>query len=196
MNITRKHLRVTFKGISPLIMHSCKCVNPLHPISLEMKKYTSKRKKTEEDLKIISDLEWKAAVYWKDGVGPVIPSECIEATIQNGAKAFRKGADIQKYVMVEEMEAPLEYGANLTMEELINDYNYRDTRPVVVQRARIIRTRPRFNRWQISFTLNYDLGKIDLETIVQSIEQAGAYVGICDGRPKYGKFVAIVEELD
>ena len=48
MNITRKHLRVTFKGISPLIMHSCKCVNPLHPISLEMKKYTSKRKKTEE----------------------------------------------------------------------------------------------------------------------------------------------------
>ena len=46
-----KKLNVTLIGDSPLIMHSPKCVNPLHPISLEMKKYTSKKKKTEEDVK-------------------------------------------------------------------------------------------------------------------------------------------------
>ena len=196
MNSTRRHLQVTFKGVSPLIMHSCQCVNPLHPISMEMKKYTSKRKKTEEDLRLISDLEWEGGLYWKDEVGPVIPAECIEATIQNGAKAFRKGSDIQKYTLVEEPEAALEYGENLTKEELRNDYKYRDTRPVVVQRARIIRTRPRFDRWQFTFTLSYDANKIDLDTIVQAIEQAGSYTGICDGRPKYGRFVAVVEELD
>ena len=55
-----KTLRITWKGITPLIMHSCKCVNPLHPISKELQKYTPKKKKTDEDLKIISDLEWQA----------------------------------------------------------------------------------------------------------------------------------------
>lgn len=196
MNSTRRHLKVTFKGTSPLIMHSCKCVNPLHPLAIEMKKYTSKRKKTIEDLTAISDLEWEAGLYWSEGVGPVIPGECIEATIQNGAKAFRKGTDIQKYTLVEESEAILDYGENLTLDELRQDYKFRDTRTVVVQRARIMRTRPRFNKWQISFTLNYDPSKIDLETIVMALEQAGAYVGICDGRPKYGRFSVIIEELD
>lgn len=53
-----KTLRVTWKGISPLIMHSCQCVNPLHPISKELKKYTSKKSKdkTDEDLVKISDI--------------------------------------------------------------------------------------------------------------------------------------------
>ena len=40
-NKTMKNLQVTWKGISPLIMHNCQCVNPLHPITKEMKKYTS-----------------------------------------------------------------------------------------------------------------------------------------------------------
>lgn len=52
-----KNLKVTWKGISPLIMHSCQCVNPLHPIAKELKKYTSKKNKTDEDLIKISDLE-------------------------------------------------------------------------------------------------------------------------------------------
>ena len=55
-----KSLKVTWKGISPLIMHSCKCVNPLHPIAKELKKYTSKKTKTDEDLTKISDLEWES----------------------------------------------------------------------------------------------------------------------------------------
>lgn len=32
-----KTLKINFKGTTPLIMHSCQCVNPLHPISKEMK---------------------------------------------------------------------------------------------------------------------------------------------------------------
>ena len=60
-----KNLRVTWKGLSPLIMHSCQCVNPLHPISKEMKKYTSKKAKdkTDEDLIALADLEWEAGAY-------------------------------------------------------------------------------------------------------------------------------------
>lgn len=191
-----KTLRVTWKGVSPLIMHSCKCVNPLHPIAREMKKYTSKKKKTEEDLLKIADLEWEAGAYWQDGLGLHIPSENIEATLRNGAKTYKKGKDFEKYVNVTDLIIPLDYGENLSKEELIKDFRYRDTRVMTVQRARIVRTRPRFNQWQIIFNLSYDETKIDLDTIINCMEYSGSYIGVCDSRPRYGQFVATVEELD
>lgn len=191
-----KNLSVTWKGVSPLIMHSCQCVNPLHPTTKELKKYTGKKTKTDEDLMKISDLEWEAGAYWKEGLGLYIPGENVEATIQNGAKANKKGRDIEKYVNVTDLYIPFNYGENLTKEELIRNYEYRDTRIMVVNRARILRTRPRFDQWNIVFNLIYNEEKIDLETIVNALEYSGSYVGLCDSRPKYGKFVATVEELD
>ena len=191
-----KNLKITWKGTSPLIMHSCQCVNPLHPIAKEIKKYTSKRKKTEEDLLRIADLEWESGAYWKDGIGLYMPAENVEATIVNGGKAYRKGTDIQKYCEVTDLYIPFDYGENLTKEQLIADYNYRDTRIMTVQRSKVLRTRPRFDQWKISFNLRYDETKIDLETIVNVLEYAGNYVGLCDSRPKYGKFVSTVEEID
>lgn len=191
-----KTLRVTWKGISPLIMHSCQCVNPLHPIAKELKKYTSKKNKTDEDLNTISDLEWEAGAYWKDGLGLYIPAENVEATITNGAKANKKGKDVQKYVDVVDLYIPLDYGENLSKEELIQNYEYRDTRIMTVMRSKVLRTRPRFDQWKIEFELRYNEEKIDIETIINAIEYAGMYVGLCDSRPKYGKFVATVEEVD
>lgn len=191
-----KNLKVTWKGITPLIMHSCQCVNPLHPIARELKKYTSKKKKTDEDLIKISDLEWESGAYWKDGLGLYIPAENVEATLVNGAKANKKGKDIEKYCNVTDLYIPFNYGENLTKEQLIANYEYRDTRVMTVMRAKILRTRPRFDQWQIIFNMQYDENKIDIDTIVNAMEYAGQYVGLCDSRPKYGKFVATIEEID
>lgn len=191
-----KNLKVTWKGITPLIMHSCQCVNPLHPIAKELRKYTSKKKKTDEDYEIISNLEWEAGAYWKDGLGLYIPAENVEATIVNGAKVNKKGTDIEKYCDVTDLYIPFDYGENLTKDELIHNFEYRDTRIMTVMRSRINRTRPRFDQWKIVFNLRYDENQIDLDVIVNAMEYAGSYVGLCDSRPKYGKFVAIVEEID
>lgn len=191
-----KNLQVTWKGISPLIMHSCQGVNPLNPITKELKKYTSKRNKTDEDLIKISDLEWESGAYWKEGLGLYIPAENVEATIRNGGKAFKKGKDFEKYVTVTDLYIPFFYGEDLTKEELIQNYEYRDTRIMTVQKSRVLRTRPRFDQWNITFNLMYDETKMDLDTIVNSMEYSGQYVGLCDSRPKYGKFCATIEELD
>lgn len=191
-----KKLKVTWKGTAPLLMHNCQCVNPLNPISILLKKYTSKRKKTEEDLIKIADLEWEGSAYWREDIGLFIPAENVEATIQGGAKQYRKGTDVEKYVRVEEPYIPLDYGENLTKEQLITDYRYRDTRMAVVQKSRVVRTRPRFDRWEIAFTLRYEETKMDLVDIVNAIEYAGQYVGLCDYRPRYGTFTATVEEID
>ena len=193
-----KTLKITWKGISPLIMHSCKCVNPLHPISKEIRKLNDKPRgqKLTEELERLSDLEWEAGAYWQDGIGLYIPGENVEATIRNGAKVNKKGKDIEKYVNVTDLYIPFNYGENLSKKELIKRLEYRDTRPMVVSRSRILRTRPRFDQWNITFNLIYDESKIDLDTIVNAMTYAGSYVGLCDSRPKYGKFCATIEEID
>lgn len=191
-----KTIEVTWKGITPLIMHSCQCVNPLHPIAKKLKEYTSKRKKTDEDYQIISDLEWEGGLYWKDDIGLYIPAENIEATVRNGAKANKKGKDIEKFFNVQDMYVTLDIGEKYTKESLKNDYQFRDVRQMNVMRAKITRTRPRFDMWKITFIAAYDEKFMDLETLVQAIEYAGNFVGLCDSRPKYGKFVATIKELD
>ena len=192
-----KKIKCEFHGVSPLIMHSCQCVNPLHPISLEMKKINAKKKnKTEEDLAALSDLEWEGGLYWNDETGLYIPAENIEATIREGAKARRKGKDNVKGFMCEDMMIPLDIGENLTKEQMKADFRFRDVRAMRVMSARVMRTRPRFNMWNLVFTASYDEKIIDFGTLVDAVEYAGQYVGLCDSRPKYGKFVAKITELD
>ena len=94
-----KKLHVTLNGLNTLMMHSPKTVNPLHPLALELKKYTSKRKKTEDDLMKISELEWEAGLYYDEANGLHIPVECLQKTLENGAKLFKAGKDIQRYVL-------------------------------------------------------------------------------------------------
>ena len=124
-----KKIKCEFHGVSPLIMHSCQCVNPLHPLSIAQKKINAKKKnKTDEDLAMLSDLEWEGGLYWNDEVGVYVPAENIEATIREGAKARRKGKDIVKGFMVEDMMVPLDIGENLTKEEMKADFRFRDVR--------------------------------------------------------------------
>lgn len=192
-----KKIKCEFHGVSPLIMHSCQCVNPLHPLSLAQKKINAKKKnKTDEDLAMLSDLEWEGGLYWNDEVGVYVPAENIEATIREGAKARRKGKDIVKGFMVEDMMVPLDIGESLTKEEMKADFRFRDVRAMRVKTSRVMRTRPRFNMWNITFTAMYDEKVLNFDEIVDAIEYAGQYVGLCDSRPKYGKFSARVTELD
>ena len=191
-----KHIHIAIKGETTLIMHSCQCVNPLHPLSLQMKKITSIRKKTEEDLIKLSDLEWEAGLYWDNDIGLYMPAENIEATIREGAKARKKGKDIAKAFSVLELKIPVDIGEKLTLDQMRSDYRFRDVRAMKVKMARVMRTRPRFNNWKLEFDAAYDEKLLDFQSVVDAIEYAGQYVGLCDSRPKYGKFVATVTELD
>ena len=97
--------------------------------------------------------------------------------------------------MCDDMMIPLEIGENLTKEQMKKDFRFRDVRAMKVQQSRVMRTRPRFNMWNITFTASYDENILDLNEVVDAIEYAGQYVGLCDSRPKYGKFVAKITEI-
>jgi len=60
---------------------------------------------------------------------------------------------------------------------------------VKVMRARIMRTRPEFPEgWKASFDLLVVDDTIPIDTIKNILDFAGAYVGIGDWRPKFGRF--------
>ena len=71
-----------------------------------------------------------------------------------------------------------------------------DVRNVAVQRNRVIRTRPRFDVWRCEFDVLFDETHIDVDTIARALENAGKYVGLCEGRQLgYGRFAAAIEEV-
>ena len=191
-----KKLHVELKGTGTLMMHSPKTVNPLHPLALELKKYTSKRKKTEDDLQKISELEWEAGLYYDEIHGLHIPAECLQKTLENGAKLFKAGKDIQRYVLFPDAFAPLDIGAKFDIEKMKHDTNYFDVRAVAVMRARVIRTRPRFNVWRCEFDILFDEEHIDVSIIARAFENAGQYVGLCEARSLgYGRFATVINEV-
>lgn len=64
-----------------------------------------------------------------------------------------------------------------------------DTRNVRVQRATIMRARPRFDEWEADFDLVIQNDEqISPEVAKMILERAGEYYGIGDFRPRYGRF--------
>ena len=191
-----KKLHVSLNGINTLMMHSPKTVNPLHPMAIEMKKFTSKRKKTEDDLQKISELEWESGLYYDEANGLHIPVECLQKMLENGAKLFKAGKDIQRYCQFTGAVAPLDIGVPFNLDKMRHDMKYYDVRAVAVQRSRVIRTRPRFDVWRCEFDMLFDEAHIDVSTIAKAFENAGQYVGLCEARTLgYGRFATVIEEV-
>jgi hypothetical protein len=183
-----KQLHVKAVGTKPLLMHNNQGVNPLHPLTREIRKYTSKRTKTDEDLEMISDLEWLSGIYYKDGVGVYIPQHMLMACIENGAKRQKLGKIIPISCQITDFYIPLKYTGPTDLEELKNDYNFRDVRVAGIQRSSVTRTRPRFEQWGIEFDIEYDETLIDEDRLKQSVIDAGKFARLGDFRKFYGEF--------
>lgn len=63
-----------------------------------------------------------------------------------------------------------------------------DRQNAVVNRARIVRCRPRLDDWELEFVIILRDDRVQHLVVKQIIEDAGKYVGIGDYRPRYGLF--------
>ena len=54
--------------------------------------------------------------------------------------------------------------------------------------VRVMRTRPIFRQWEVPIELTVDTDEIETRDIIQGFEDAGRYVGLCDWRPRHGRF--------
>lgn len=55
----------------------------------------------------------------------------------------------------------------------------------------VMRTRPRFDNWELEFKLTYATDIIDEDIVDGALELAGQVIGLCDWRPRFGRFTVL-----
>ena len=183
------YVDVHIEGIAPMMMHNGGLADPTNYWAKEIKKYSSKRKKTDDDHWKLKELEFKGGLYFDDNTGPYIPDTWIEKNIRDGAAEFKQGKLILSGVVCTEEKIKLIYDGPEDPDEMFKDARFVDTRGVVVQRQRIMRTRPKFPAWEAKFQLQILKEVISPNDVERALDKAGLLKGLGDYRPKYGRYV-------
>ncbi len=169
-----KKIEVEITGIAPLLQHRF--------ATEEHGENTSKSKK-----KVYVPKDEAEKCLYKNAQGEIYqPAEHIFQSMVRAAVDFkfekkRTYKDvITSGIVVQPEEIPL-----------ITDCQYEiDARGAVIQRARVIRWRPRFNKWSLKFTIDIlDDDNIAIPTLKEILERAGTTKGIGDYRPRFGRFM-------
>lgn len=187
--------RISIVGTAPLLMHNGRLANPLDPVVKELKKYTGKRKKTDDDHEAIARVEHAGSLYLDPDVGPYIPSDNIHRALVDGAKKHKLGKRVTEGLLITTVVNPLGYKGPRDADGLWNDKNFVHMWPCRVGTSRTMRCRPIFNQWSTEADGFLDESVLDLEDLKQIAETAGALIGLGDWRPKHGRFDATVVAL-
>ena len=168
-----KKFNVEVEGISPLLQHRFAVEEDTAALTKGKKVYNS-----EEDA--------RKALYTDEKGNPIQPSTHFEGAMVKSAVQFKmQGKKTYKDafragVFIEPVNIP----------HKIKDWEI-DLMPVVVNRSRIMRSRPKFNNWKLAFQITCIDERIAPEVIKEILEDAGKFVGIGDFRPKFGRFKVI-----
>lgn len=181
-----EQVTITINGTSPLLMHSDRLSNPLDPLTKEIKTYTGKRKKTDDDHLEIARLEWRGGLYHDPKVGPYIPARNIKAALIVAAKKTKDGPKMKSGATILDSMCRLQYRGPRDIDALWDDGGFTDIRSVAVQSSRTMRCRPVFPEWSATFTIVYDPAVVDKADLIRFAETAGQLVGIGDYRPANG----------
>src|SRR5690606_22458051 len=109
----------------------------------------------------------------------------------DAAKAFRKGEDIKRALIFQDVTPPLTIdGEKVLADQYVKDFaqNVLYT-SVKVQKVRTMRARPMVRNWASVHTFDFNDSVLDLETLDPVFKRAGELVGLGDWRPTYGSFV-------
>ena len=182
-------VEIEIQGVAPLLMHNGQLADPLNKWTVELKKFTGKRKKTDADYREMARIEWYGGIYVHEGK-VCIPGELIESTLVAAAKKNKKGKLFTAGVLCDG-HWPLIYEGPKDIDKLWKDEKFRDARLVKVQMARIVRTRPRFDQWSLKFIVHFLPSVLNKSDIEEAIVIAGQIIGLADHRPKFGRFEVV-----
>jgi hypothetical protein len=163
---------VKIVGTKPLLMHA--------PTGLGDKPKLRRGEHLEPKV------EAEASLY-KDSEGKiVIPAINVKACIREAGRNYRISG--RRTTFASMIRAGLDIRPSPYIPLIHNGWVV-DIRPVVVQRSRILRARPRFDEWSLEFQIiNNDPTIIHKDTLKKIIEDAGKYCGLGDYRPEFGLF--------
>ena len=180
-------LKIKLVGTSPLLMHNERLADPLDAVTKELKRTTSKKKKTDEDHEQVARIEWEGGLYFDDKIGPYLPGWNLVATLKSAGRLSKRGKDIERAVNILEDKVPVQYSGPRKLDAMYKA-GMRDRRSVGVMGKRVIRTRPRFEEWAVEFTLLFEEGVFNRDDLVAILADAGTMIGTGDFRPRFGRF--------
>lgn len=177
-------------------MHNVQLADPDNYWAKQIAKLTGKRKKTEDDRKEISRLEWLGSLYQEEG-RIIYPTANVRMCFRDTAKATRRGKDIVRALNPIAQSVPLVFkDDDKTADELWSDEKYRDITLVAV-RGRTPRTRPRFNPWMVRVEWLLLPNLLDFDAFKDIAKMAGIIEGLGDNRVNsYGRFDIDIETFD
>jgi len=194
-------IRVNLQGTSPLLMHNPQMVDPEFEINRQIKAITSKRKKTDEDLKQIEMLEWYGGLYTQpNGNGKSIvvqPTSKVRKCLINTAKISKSGKMVERALSFADLNVPLIYDGPEDIDKLFADKQFHSRLSVGVSGKRVMRVRPKFYPWGMSVSgLFIEDAGLNLEDLERIVEMAGLVEGIGDNRVNgYGRFIGTLEAM-
>ena len=166
-------LDVVIKGSRPLLMHSTAAM--LIPKS-------NKVKSSEHD----PVKEAEGCLYLNDAKKICVPSMAILSMMRKAATQLKK-AGAGKKTLKDFVFSGLRVEPDMI--ELPDQKYEVDIRPVVIMRSRIMRARPIFKNWGLSFQVEIvDEQTWDAGMVRQVLEEGGKYQGLLDFRPLFGTF--------
>lgn len=184
---------IELTGVTPLVMHSSRLIDSEDEIVRSIAELTGKRNKTDEDFRAVAKLEFLGGLYYDHSVGVHVPSWNLIRTFEQAGKATRQGTDIIRAVHLTTDKIPLIYSGPKTPEELWELPEHRFRTAVGVQRNKIIRMRPIFRQWQLSFEVELETDIMNPRDFEGIVAKAGRVEGLGDARKLgNGRFTATV----
>jgi len=161
-------IQVRIRGIRPLLQNAF----------VQESADTAKKGKTYDDL----DEAQKRLI--RDSEGNIAqPALQIEGSLIKAAAEFKfQGRKTYKDIFKAGVFVDPPYVPHINTEWVI------DKQRVVVNRAGILRCRPRFDSWELDFNILVREERIQPRVIQDILHHAGRFQGIGDYRPRYGLF--------
>ena len=167
-----KKIDVEIEGVTPLLMNK-------YNVQAELDRQKGKRITKTYDPEVEADI----SAYWGTGKKKelIIPSEVLYASILNASSFHKINRRSARSILAGSINIePFEIS-------LGTDKYIIDNRPVVIQRARVIKSRARIDKWKATFKILYDERLISDPFIIKTVlEEAGQRIGIMDFRPQKG----------
>jgi len=188
-------VKVTLQGVVPLLCHNGLLCDPFHGPARAMKEVTSKRRKTEDDLLQLRKLEFLGGLYLDDKGRPCLTADVILGLLSAAGAKLKSKKQMQAGVFTDEDTFPIDYPGSKDPETMYSKKEHVHVARAKVGMSAVMRVRPRFKEWSVTFHLNIVTDVIDLKTVRDAIELAGRVVGLGDWRPRYGRYNLVAWEV-
>ena len=207
-----RRFEVELEGTAGLLLSNNLCSDPLSDAAKIKKHFTGKRTKADADHQNLRVIDWVFSGYWSEPGEVIIddvdntvsfegfadlylPSQNFQRCLRNGATAFKLGKEVERALIVEN-EARIEYDGPRTAAEMLRHSRFIKTSPVVRQKTTNWVTRLVIPTWSVTYQLSVDDDRISVDALERIIKAAGSFEGLGTWRPRFGRFVGTLNELD